>query len=143
MRTHIARFDTFGALARRVPMWAPVALTLLLTACASVPSTGNNPFGGAGGAESGGSVRIYVQNLGFSNVQVYAVTAGRSRDLGTVQTSQTRIFHLPLNGSATLSFRLDFQTSSPYTTRTVGVSAGQTVEVDIPANGGYATVQVQ
>jgi hypothetical protein len=126
---------------RRSALWAGMALTLLMTACASAPA--RSPFGGGGGGGGGGHVRVYVQNLGFSDVRVYAVTPQGNLDLGIVQTTQTRTFAVPWNQMAVLSFNLDFTTDGQYSTRAVGVSPGQTVEVDIPADGGYATVQIR
>jgi hypothetical protein len=116
-----------------------MALTLLMTACASAPAA--SPFGGAGG--DGSHIRVYVQNLGFADVRVYAVTPQGTRRLGTVQSTQTRTFAVPWDQTAVISFSLDLATGGQYSTQSVGVSPGQTVEVDIPSDGGYATVQIR
>jgi hypothetical protein len=141
MRLSSIRCVRFPRPLQRSALWAGMALTLLMTACASAPA--KSPFGGGGGGGGGGHIRVYVQNLGFSDVRVYAVTPQGNLDLGTVQTTQTRTFTVPWNEMAVLSFNLDFMTGGQYSTQAIGVSTGQTVEVDIPADGGYATVQIR
>lgn len=102
---------------------------LFLGACASAAP---NPFDQSGPAAT--QVEVYVENRGFNDLRLFAVSSRGPQSLGTVTGSSHRTIHLNWRQLDQLAFRIDVLAGQSYQTEGLAVSPGDRVELLIPDN---------
>lgn len=112
----------------RVPL---LALSLLWAGCATAAP---NPFTGPGGKGGGGQIRIVVQNRSIYQVEIYALVAGDTQDLGQVPARTATQLRMDWPSSANLRFRLEPLAGLRKTTMPMIVRPGDVVDLFITPN---------
>lgn len=115
-----------------------LALLLGVAACAT---TSRNPFAPANTAET--QVLVFVENRGFADVRIQALSSRGARSLGTVGGNTQERLALEWRQLDQLSFRLEVLAGRTYTTQSVMASPGDHVEVIIPNNAGNTIVRLR
>ena len=126
-----------GIRARR---WVLVlAAGLGATACAA--GTARNPFAAPGTAET--ELFVQVENQGFNDLRLYAISSRGSQSLGSVQGNTMRRLTLEWRQMEQLSFRMEVLAGRSYTTHTVSASPGDRIYLTIPSDPSGAYVRVR
>ncbi|HKJ01858.1 MAG TPA: hypothetical protein VJ997_05365 [Longimicrobiales bacterium] len=121
----------------RASRWVALAAVLLgLAACAG---RSRNPFDQS--PEAQGLLSLFLDNRGFNDVRVYAVTSSGRRSLGSVPGNSVRRTTLEWRQLDQISFRIDVLAGRTYTTHAVAASPGDRVELIIPDNPADALVR--
>jgi outer membrane biogenesis lipoprotein LolB len=110
-----------------------------VTACAA--GTSRNPFAAPGTADT--QLFVQVENQGFNDLRLYAISSRGSQSLGSVQGNTLRRLTLEWRQMEQLSFRMEVLAGRSYTTHTVSASPGDHVYLLIPSDPGGAFVQVR
>jgi len=123
----------------RAIRWAVLlAVGLGATACAG---TARNPFAAPGTAET--ELFVQVENQGFNDLRLYAISSRGSQSLGSVQGNTMRRLTLEWRQMELLSFRMEVLAGRSYTTHTVSASPGDRVYLTIPSDPSGAYVRVR
>ena len=109
------------------------------TACAA--GTARNPFAAPGTADT--QIFIQVENQGFSDLRLYAVSSRGNQALGSVQGNTIRRLTMEWRQMEQLSFRMDVLAGRSYTTHTVSASPGDHVYLTIPSDPSGAYVRIR
>lgn len=109
---------------------------LVLTACAG---RSRNPFDQS--PEAQGILYIYLENRGFNDVRVHAITASGAKSLGSVGGNTFQRATLPWRQLDQISFRIEVLAGRTYTTHGVAASPGDRLELIIPDNPANAIVR--
>lgn len=105
-----------------------MAVVPLLAACGGrLP----NPFEGGPG-EAG--VRVRVENQGFNDVRIYALSTGGREALGIVEGNDRRELRLEWQRLDEIRFLIDFMAGESVRTNAVNASPGDLLELFIPEN---------
>ena len=115
-----------------------LAAGLGATACAG---TARNPFAAPGTAET--QIFLQVENQGFNDLRLYAVSSRGNQGLGSVQGNTIRRLTLEWRQMEQLSFRMEVLAGRSYTTHTVAASPGDHVYLTIPSDPSGAYVRVR
>ena len=111
--------------------WRVAMVTLvvgLLSGCASQEI--DNPF--RPDANRATQIAISVENQGFNDARVYAVSVGGVQLLGQVPGKATRNFTLQWSRLDDLRLRMDFLAGDTYRSNAIDVAPGDRVELLIP-----------
>lgn len=135
-----------GAGARRPPgrrgvttrAVAALAFGLALVGC---QPTVANPFAPPGTDET--SIVVYVENRGFNEFRLYAISARGMQSMGVVGGNSQSTLGLAWRQLDQLSFRLEVLAGRSHTTHAVTVSPGDRVELIVPSNPAGAQVRVR
>lgn len=100
-----------------------------------------NPFAPPGTDET--AVTVWVENRGFNEFRLYALSSRGAQSLGVVGGNTQRTLQLAWRQLDQLSFRLEVLAGRSYTTHTVTVSPGDRVELVVPSNPAGAQVRVR
>jgi len=115
-----------------------LAVGLGATACAG---TARNPFAAPGTAET--QLYVQVENQGFNDLRLYAVSSRGVESLGSVQGNTLRRLTLEWRQMEQLSFRMEVLAGRSYTTHAVSASPGDHVYLVVPndPSGAYVAVR--
>ena len=140
MRAH--PFTTVFA-ARRTQQPAVRAIlalsVLLLTACAAGRS--RNPFDSSPGAQ--GILSVQIENRGFNDVRLFAITPAGALSLGSVGGNTIRRETIDWRQVAQISFRIEVLAGRSYMTHTLTVTPGDRLQLIIPTNPADAILRPQ
>jgi hypothetical protein len=109
------------------------------TACAA--GTARNPFAAPGTAET--QLFVQVENQGFNDLRLYAISSRGNQSLGSVQGNTVRRLTLEWRQMEQLSFRMEVLAGRSYTTNVVSASPGDHVFLVIPSDPSGAYVGVR
>ncbi|MHB1194893.1 MAG: hypothetical protein ACYC6F_17845 [Longimicrobiales bacterium] len=126
------------------PGLRPLRRALLLAAAlgaAACGATARNPFAAEGTAET--QILIQVENQGFNDLRLYAISHRGNQSLGSVQGNTIRRVTLEWRQPDQLSFRLEVLAGRSYTTHVVSANPGDQVYLVIPNDPGSAYVRVR
>lgn len=120
---------------------AGAALAVFLVGATACAPPARNPFVAPSAAES--QVTVYIDNRGFNDIRVYAMTARGAQPLGSVGGNTQRRVALEWRQIDQLSFRLEVLAGRTYNTLGVAVSPGDRVDLVVPndPNGTYIQVR--
>ena len=109
------------------------ALAFALAGCVT-PGGGDddNPFARARRGQA--QITIHVRNLNFSEARLTALGGGRRVRLGTVGGSGDETFRLEWNFTDRLAIEIDLVPGSSCTTRSMYVSPGDEIELQIASS---------
>ena len=125
--------------ARRALRWALAAVVSLAgVACAS---TARNPFAPASSREA--QLLIDIENQGFNDIRLYAVSARGNQSLGAVNGNTRRRAALAWRQLDQLHFRIEVLAGRTYNTHAVSASPGDVVELIIPEDPSRAYLRVR
>lgn len=110
---------------------------LLLTACAGGRS--RNPFDSSPGGQ--GVISIQIENRGFNDVRLYAITPAGSQSMGSVGGNTIRRETLNWRQIAQISFRIEVLAGRTYMTHTLTVQPGDRLELLIPNDPAEAILR--
>ena len=127
------------ALGRVLLLAAALAAALGATACAG--GTGRNPFAAAGTEET--QIVVQVENQGFNDLRLYAISHRGNQSLGSVQGNTIRRIPIEWRQPDQLSFRMEVLAGRSYTTHVVSANPGDRVYLTIPSDPGSAYVRVR
>jgi len=116
-----------------------LAAALGATACAGGSS--RNPFAAAGTAET--QIVIQVENQGFNDLRLYAISHRGNQSLGSVEGNTIRRIPLDWRQPDQISFRMEVLAGRSYTTQAVSAAPGDRVYLTIPNDPGSAYVRVR
>jgi hypothetical protein len=108
---------------------------------ASCGGTARNPFAAPGTAET--QILVQVENQGFNDLRLYAISSRGSQSMGSVQGNSIRRIALDWRQMDQLSFRLEVLAGRTYTTHTVTASPGDRLYLIIPNDPSGAYVRVR
>lgn len=100
-----------------------------------------NPFAPPSAAET--QISLFVENQGFNDVRVYALTSRGSRSLGSVGGNTNLRVSLEWRQMDQISFRIEVLAGRTYNTSALAVSPGDRVDLVIPNNPGNAYLRVR
>lgn len=127
-----------GSACRGLARGLILAVAVALPGC--VP-TAVNPFAPAGTAET--ELTVWVENRGFNEFRLYAVSSRGVQAMGVVGGNSQRTMKLPWRQLDQLSFRLEVLAGRSYTTHTVTASPGDRVEMVVPNNPAGTQIRVR
>jgi hypothetical protein len=110
---------------------------LLMVGCGG--GRARNPFDAS--PEARGILSLYLENRGFNDVRVYAVTAAGARSLGPVGGNTFKRATLDWRQLDQISFRIEVLAGRTYTTHAVAASPGDRLELIIPDNPSDAILR--
>ncbi|NJD18334.1 MAG: hypothetical protein FIA95_03500 [Gemmatimonadetes bacterium] len=122
----------------------PLPGVLLAAAClgaAACGGTARNPFAAPGTAET--QLLVQVENQGFNDLRLYAISSRGNQSLGSVQGNTIRRLSLEWRQMEQLSFRLEVLAGRSYTTHAVSVSPGDRVYLVIPNDPAQAYIRLR
>ncbi len=127
----------------RVPSTPGRLLLCLLLGLGAAECGGiaRNPFAPPSAAET--QISLFVENQGFNDVRVYAVTSGGSRSVGSVGGNTHMRVNLPWRQMDQISFRIEVLAGRTYNTSALAVSPGDRVDLVIPNNPGDAYLRIR
>ena len=129
------------------PIRLPFAARLLVAAVVALvggacgATSSRNPFVQANPAET--RVTLFVENRGFNDVRVYAITPRGSESLGGVGGNTQRRIDIAWRQLDQLSFRIEVLAGRTYNTPAVSVSPGDRVHMTIPDDPSNVYIQVR
>lgn len=126
---------------RRRAAWARPALLAAALAVAGCQPTVANPFAPPGTAET--SLTVWVENRGFNEFRLYALSSRGAQSMGVVGGNTQRTLTLPWRQLDQLSFRLEILAGRSYTTHAVTASPGDRVEMVVPSNPAGTQLRVR
>jgi len=114
-----------------------VALAALVaTACSGQT---RNPFDQSPGAQ--GTLSIHLENRGFNDVRVFAITPAGATSLGPVSGNTVERATLPWRQAELISFRIEVLAGRTYTTHTLPANPGDRLELIIPQDPADAILR--
>jgi len=125
----------------RNALQAFLAASLVLAGSGCGAAQPKNPFEQANPAET--RIMIAVENRGFNDVRLYAVTARGTQSLGSVGGNTHRRIDLTWRQLDQISFRIEVLAGRTYSTMSVSASPGDRVDLIIPDDPNNAYVQVR
>ena len=124
--------------ASRTPRRAFLALAVLaLAACGGGRS--RNPFDTSPAAQ--GVLSIYLDNRGFNDVRIYAITSSGPKSLGSVGGNSMQRVTLDWRQMDQISFRIEVLAGRTYNTHGVAAQPGDRLELIIPDNPANAILR--
>ncbi len=126
------------------PGLRPLRKALLLAAALGVTAcsgTGRNPFAAPGTRET--QLQVQVENQGFNDLRLYAISRMGNQSLGSVQGNSIRRVSLEWRQADQLSFRMEVLAGRSYTTHAVSANPGDRVYLVIPSDPSAAYVRVR
>lgn len=111
---------------------------VFLGACASAAS---NPFDATGPAAA--QVEVYVDNRGFNDVRLYAISSRGPQSLGSVTGSSHRSVRVDWRQLDQMSFRIDVLAGQSYRTEAITVAPGDRVDLLIADNPENSILKVR
>lgn len=111
---------------------------LMLAACAT---TGPSPFDEQGPTAT--AVQVRVENRGFNDLRLYALSNHGQVPMGTVNGNSSRTIQVPWRQLDQISFRIDVLAGRSYRTEALAVSAGDKIELVIPDNPANAYLRAR
>jgi len=126
------------------PALRPLGRAVLLAAAlgaAACGATGRNPFAAPGTQES--QILVQVENQGFNDLRLYAISHRGNQSLGSVQGNTIRRIPLEWRQPDQLSFRMEVLAGRSYTTQAVAANPGDRVYLTIPSDPGGAYLRVR
>lgn len=124
-----------------VRLLACAALAVLVAGASGCAPPARNPFVAPSAAES--QVTVVVENRGFNDIRVYAITARGARSLGSVGGNTQRRVALEWRQIDQISFRIEVLAGRTYNTRGVAVSPGDRVDLVVPNDPNSSYIQVR
>lgn len=115
----------------------PAAFVLIFADCGTTHV--RDPFEGANPASE--QLRVLIENRGFNDVRVYALTSRGTQSLGTVGGNTQREARIDWRQSDAISFRLEVLAGRTYNTHGLSASPGDRLVLLIPDNPANATVR--
>ncbi len=111
-------------------------LLMLMAGCA--PSRSSVPPLTSSG-ESGQAITLRVENMGFNDVTLYAITTGSRDRIGRVGGRGRETFRIPFSVPRDFRVRIDVLAGGNYTTPGIPVTPGDIVELTVeePLNRSY------
>ncbi|MDP2959286.1 MAG: hypothetical protein Q8N53_22895 [Longimicrobiales bacterium] len=100
-----------------------------------------NPFAPPTAAET--QISVYVENQGFNDVRVYALTSRGSRSVGSVGGNTHLRVSMEWRQMDQISFRIEVLAGRTYNTGAIAVSPGDRVDLTIPNNPGNAYLRIR
>lgn len=128
-------------LVRRTRRIRRTLATCLLLGVAGCASRARNPFAAPGTAET--QVTVVMENRGFNDIRVYALTSGGVRSLGGVGGNTQRRAAIEWRHIEQLSFRIEVLAGRTYTTLGISVSPGDRIYLVVPDDPSRAYTQVR
>ena len=116
---------------RRMSVYAVVAATLVLAACA----TSDPPRRGYDANPNAGIARIFVTNLNFMEVTIYGVTTGTRRRLGVVSGKGEKVLTMPISFPTELHLEIDILAGPYCWTDRLTVDAGDDFDLIVQHAG--------
>ena len=116
-----------------------LALTLALLALSACGGRAKNPFDSSPAAQS--VLVVYVENRGFNDVRVYAVSARGAESIGTVVGNTSHRVNLNWRQFDQISFRIEVLAGRTYNTHAVPASPGDRIELIIPSDPSNAIIR--
>lgn len=113
-------------------------VSLALAGCGG--GRASNPFEGEAGASSD-QLFIYIDNQGFNDIRVYALTPRGPQSLGLIPGTQHKNVRITWRQLDQLSFRLEVLAGPTYRTNGVTASPGEHLELLIPSDPSNAFVR--
>lgn len=110
---------------------------VLLVGCAGGRTA--SPFDSS--PEGQGVLSLYLENRGFNDVRVYAITPSGSTSMGSVGGNTIRRTTLPWRQLGQISVRIEVLAGRTYMTNTLAASPGDRLELIIPANPADAVLR--
>ena len=129
--------DTLGRASRHAYRVGLAVAVVLLVACGGART--GNPFDTS--PEGQGIVSLYLENRGFNDVRIYAITPSGSTSMGSVGGNTIRRATLPWRQLGQISFRIEVLAGRTYMTNTMAASPGDRLELIIPANPADAVLR--
>ena len=103
--------------------------------------TARNPFAPPSAADT--QISVFVENQGFNDVRVYALTSRGSKSVGTVGGNTHLRASLEWRQMDQISFRIEVLAGRTYNTHAIAVSPGDRVDLTIPNNPGNAFIRIR
>ncbi|HSG07447.1 MAG TPA: hypothetical protein VLA36_03750 [Longimicrobiales bacterium] len=122
---------------RRVRRVGACLAIVFLVACGGART--RNPFDTS--PEGQGILSLYLENRGFNDVRIYAITPAGSTSMGSVGGNTIRRATLPWRQLGQISFRIEVLAGRTYMTNTMLASPGDRLELVIPANPADAILR--
>ena len=116
-----------------------ILLALALLGTTACGGRTRNPFDQSPAAQ--GILSIFMENQGFNDVRVHAITAAGSRSLGSVGGNTFQRATLDWRRLDQISFRIEVLAGRTYTTHALAASPGDRIELIIPTNPADAIVR--
>lgn len=120
---------------------AAALLTALLWGTAACAGTARNPFAPAGTRAT--QLLLYVENRGFNDVRLHAVSSHGIQSLGVVDGNTQRRMAVEWRQLEQISFRIEVLAGRTYTTQAIAASPGDQVELIIPSDPSSTYVRVR
>lgn len=125
--------------ARRALPWA-LATVLCLGGAGCTP-TARNPFAPANSRET--QLLVDVENRGFNDIRLYAVSSRGNQSLGAVNGNTRKRVTLAWRQLDQISFRIEVLAGRTYGTHAVSASPGDVLELIIPEDPNQAYLRVR
>jgi hypothetical protein len=111
----------------------------LLSMCACGGGRARNPFDSSPGAQ--GILVLYLENRGFNDVRIQAITPAGPKSLGSVGGNTFQRATLDWPQPSQISFRIEVLAGRTYTTHAVAAQPGDRLELIIPDNPANAILR--
>jgi hypothetical protein len=118
-----------------------LALVALVAGSGGCVAKAKNPFQDADPANT--RIAIYIENRGFNDVRVYAMTGRGTESLGVVGGNAQQRVTLEWRQMDPISFRIEVLAGRTYNTNGVAASPGDRVTLTIPSDPANSFVQVR